>query len=58
MNSGVDALDELSVIEKARNDLREFSEQGMVVSREMKSLKYIEKGLDLLDIGSQESLEK
>ena len=52
LNTGSDVISELSVISTAENNLRRLSQPARIISREMESLKYIEKSLDILDMGS------
>jgi hypothetical protein len=52
LNTGSDVISELSVISTAENSLRRISQPARIISREMESLKYIEKSLDILDMGT------
>jgi hypothetical protein len=52
LNTGSDVISELSVISTAEDNLNRLSEPARIISKEMESLKYIEKSMDILDMGS------
>ena len=52
LNTGSDVISELSAISTAEDNLTRLSEPARIISKEMESLKYIEKSMDILDMGS------
>lgn len=52
LNTGSDVISELSVISSTEDNLTKLSRPGQLISKEMESLKYIKKSIDILDLGS------
>ncbi len=52
MNTGTDVISELSAISNAEDKLNKLASPAQMISKEMESLKYIEKSMEILDIGS------
>lgn len=52
LNTGSDVISELSVISVAEDNLTRISQPARIISNKMESLKYIEKSMDILDMGS------
>ena len=50
LNTGSDAIENLSEIEKARNQLEMLSEPARAVSRDLQALKHIEKSISYFDL--------
>jgi len=49
LNTGSDVISELSIISKTEQEIMKLSEPARIINREMESLKYIEKSMDILD---------